>query len=47
MDANHGFCARDDEDSKGIFFSKQPNEYRDVDYSVKLDPSVILLTCDG
>ena len=49
MDANCGFGGRSDEGSKGIFFSKQPDPAlgNSVDYSVKLDPSVILLTFDG
>ena len=47
MDANCGFVGKPNEDDQGIFFSRQPENGYSVDFSGKLDPSVILLTCDG
>ena len=38
-----------DEQQKGIFYCPQPNDLtnRTMNYSVKLDPSLVLLTLDG
>ena len=40
---------KQDAQQKGIFFCAQPdkNANRTIDYSVKLDPCLVLLTLDG
>ena len=48
MEVNCGFMGKSFE-YNGIFFSKQPDQAnnRPIDFSVKLDPSMVMLTIDG